>query len=81
MDTSGLDALEQLYSALSKRDIALVLASVNPQPLGLIRRSGFEAHIGADNIVPSVDDLAESDIMPTQASPAPTSPSAPATAG
>ena len=76
MDTSGLDALEQLYSALSKRNIALVLASVNPQPLGLIRRSGFEAHIGADQIVPSVDDLAEPGL-----SPEPSNPAAPASAG
>jgi SulP family sulfate permease len=59
MDTSGLDALEQLHSALHKRGIALVLASVNDQPLGLIRRSGFEAVLGADQIVPDVGDLAE----------------------
>jgi sulfate permease, SulP family len=58
MDTSGLDALEQLWHALAKRDVALVLASVNEQPLGLIRRSGFEAKLGADHIVPSVDDWA-----------------------
>ena len=76
MDTSGLDALEQLHSALHKRDIALVLASVNPQPLGLIRRSGFEALIGADQIVPSVDDLAEPGL-----SPEPSNPAAPASAG
>ncbi len=54
MDTSGLDALEQLHSQLHRRGIALILASVNPQPLGLIRRSGFEAQLGADQIVPSV---------------------------
>ena len=54
MDTSGLDALEQLWHALAKREVALVLASVNEQPLGLIRRSGFEAKLGAEHIVPSV---------------------------
>ncbi|MDZ7811796.1 MAG: SulP family inorganic anion transporter [Ideonella sp.] len=54
MDTSGLDALEQLWQALAKRGVALVLASVNEQPLGLIRRSGFEAKLGAEHIVPSV---------------------------
>jgi SulP family sulfate permease len=57
MDTSGLDALVQLHAALQRREIALVLASVNPQPLGLIRRSGFEATIGAEAIVPGVEDL------------------------
>jgi sulfate permease, SulP family len=54
MDSSGLDALEQLHSELKKRGVALILASVNEQPLGLIRRSGFEAALGADHIVPSV---------------------------
>ncbi|HOM12642.1 MAG TPA: SulP family inorganic anion transporter [Rubrivivax sp.] len=54
MDTSGLEALEQLHRVLQRRGIALVLANVNEQPLSLMRRSGFEAHIGADAIVPNV---------------------------
>jgi MFS superfamily sulfate permease-like transporter len=54
MDTSGLDALEQMQRTLHRQDIALVLANVNPQPLSLIRRSGFEAVIGAENIVPNI---------------------------
>ena len=54
MDTSGLEALEQLHRVLKRRDIGLVLANVNEQPLSLIRRSGFEAVIGADAIVPNV---------------------------
>jgi SulP family sulfate permease len=54
MDTSGLDALQQLHRTLQRRGMALVLANVNEQPLSLIRRSGFEALIGPDQIVPSV---------------------------
>jgi SulP family sulfate permease len=54
MDTSGLDALQQLHRTLQRRGIALVLAHVNEQPLSLIRRSGFEAVLGADAIVPTV---------------------------
>jgi SulP family sulfate permease len=54
LDTSGLDALQQLHRALSKRNVALVLAHVNEQPLSLIRRSGFEDALGADQIVPTV---------------------------
>ncbi|MBQ0929691.1 SulP family inorganic anion transporter [Ideonella alba] len=57
MDTSGLDALEQLHTALKGRGIALVLASVNPQPLGLIQRSGFAAELGAEAIIPGVEAL------------------------
>ena len=54
MDTSGLEAMEQLHRVLQRRGIALVLANVNEQPLSLMRRSGFEAHLGADAIVPNV---------------------------
>ena len=56
MDTTGLDALEQLWRTLQRRPVALVLANVNPQPLSLMRRSGFEALIGAEHIVQSLDD-------------------------
>jgi sulfate permease, SulP family len=61
LDSSGLDALEQLHRTLGKRGIALVLAHVNEQPLALIRSSGFEATLGPEQIVPTVsaafDDL------------------------
>ncbi|MBH9575831.1 SulP family inorganic anion transporter [Inhella proteolytica] len=56
LDTSGLDALRQLHRALQRREVALVLADVNEQPLSLIRRSGFEAELGAAQIVPKLAD-------------------------
>ena len=61
MDTSGLDAMEQLHAALERAGVALVLANVNPQPLGLIRRSGFEAKLGAEQIVPTLGDALRED--------------------
>jgi SulP family sulfate permease len=54
LDTSGLDALQQLHRTLKKQDIALVMAHVNDQPLSLMRRSGFAAILGEDAIVPTV---------------------------
>ena len=54
VDTSGIDALQQLHRTLQRQGTALVLANVNPQPLGLIRRSGFAAELGAEQIVPTV---------------------------
>jgi SulP family sulfate permease len=54
MDTSGLEALQQMHRVLKRRGIVLLLAQVNEQPLSLIRRSGFEASLGADAIVPGV---------------------------
>lgn len=51
MDTSGLDALEQLHTALHRGGVTLVLAALNEQPLGLIRRSGFAERLGEGCIV------------------------------
>ncbi len=61
LDTSGLDALQQLHRTLKKRDIGLVLANVNEQPLSLIHRSGFDAILGLDAIVPTVAAAFEDD--------------------
>jgi sulfate permease, SulP family len=54
MDSSGLDALEQMHRTLKRQGTALVLANVNEQPLSLMRRAGFEATLGAEHIVPTV---------------------------
>ena len=54
MDSSGLDAMEQLHRTLQRQGVALVVANVNEQPLEMMRSSGFEAVLGAENIVPNV---------------------------
>ncbi|MES2959263.1 MAG: SulP family inorganic anion transporter [Pseudomonadota bacterium] len=54
LDSSGLDALQQLHRTLKKQGIGLVLAHVNEQPLTMVQRSGFAAVLGEDAIVPSV---------------------------
>jgi SulP family sulfate permease len=54
IDTSGLDALRQLHRVLKRRGITLVLASVNEQPRSLMRRSGFDAELDDDAIVPDL---------------------------
>jgi len=56
MDSSGLDALEQLWRTLQRRGITLRLAAVNAQPLSLMRRAGFEDLIGPAQIAPRLDD-------------------------
>jgi SulP family sulfate permease len=45
-----------MWRSLQRQQVALVLAHVNPQPLSLIRRGGFEALLGAEHIVDSVGD-------------------------
>jgi SulP family sulfate permease len=54
MDSSGLDAMEQMQRTLKRQGVALVLANVNEQPLQLMRSTGFEAVLGEENIVPTV---------------------------
>ncbi|MES2715142.1 MAG: SulP family inorganic anion transporter [Pseudomonadota bacterium] len=54
VDTSGIDALQQLHRSLQRRQVLLLLADVNPQPLGLIQRSGFAAELGEGAIAPSL---------------------------
>ena len=56
LDNSGLDALQQLHRTLQRQGIGLVFANVNEQPLSLMQRSGFEALIGSDNIVPTISE-------------------------
>jgi SulP family sulfate permease len=54
MDTSGLDALEQLQRTLARRGIAVLLAEVNEQPRSLMRRAGFEAQLGEQAFAPTL---------------------------
>jgi sulfate permease, SulP family len=52
LDNSGLETLVQLSRTLSRQGIALLLCDLNPQPLAMVRRAGFDAELGAENITP-----------------------------
>ncbi len=54
MDSSGLDALEQMYRTLQRQSVARVLANVNEQPLALMRQMGFADLLGSDHSVPTL---------------------------
>jgi SulP family sulfate permease len=45
LDTTGLDALEQLHKALEKRGGHLSMVGLNEQPRSLIHRTGFAARL------------------------------------
>lgn len=49
LDTSGLDALQQLHKVVDKRGGQLVLHQLNPQPHSLIERSGFGARLRGES--------------------------------
>ena len=54
IDTTGMDTLGVLRKTIARRGGTLVLCDVNDQPLSLIRRSGFLAKLGADNLQPDL---------------------------
>jgi SulP family sulfate permease len=45
LDTTGLDALEQLHKALDKRGGQLSITGLNEQPASLVHRSGFASRL------------------------------------
>ncbi len=51
LDTTGLDAMSALHRRLSRSGGQLVLAGCTEQPRKLFRRTGFDATLGADNLV------------------------------
>ena len=60
IDSSGLDAVQQLHRALTRQGVRLMLCDLNDQPLRLVRRTGFELSLGAGNLQPTLGDaLAE----------------------
>lgn len=54
IDTSGLDALQQLQRTLQRQGQALVLCGLNPQPASLIQRGGLADALGPDGIQPDL---------------------------
>ncbi len=51
MDATGMQALEEVATRFRRQGTALLLASVNAQPLGVMRRSGFFDMLGAENVL------------------------------
>jgi len=70
MDTSGIDALEQLHRTLERRHVRLVLCDLNEQPRGLIQRSGFEEALGTGHLHADLD-AALASLRAAPAAPAP----------
>jgi SulP family sulfate permease len=54
LDTTCLDALESLHRGLTRRGAVLLLCDANEQPLSLMRRSGFLATLGPENLLPGL---------------------------
>ncbi|MFA7665538.1 MAG: sulfate permease [Burkholderiaceae bacterium] len=59
LDTTGLDALASLHRMLKRRGGRLLLASPNPQPASLIKRSGFLDELGPHSIFVKLEEALE----------------------
>jgi hypothetical protein len=57
----------RLLSSLQRQGITLTLVDVNEQPRSLMRRSGFEAELGAMHIVDNWSVLRLPQVAPDQA--------------
>ncbi|NDL66946.1 SulP family inorganic anion transporter [Anaerotalea alkaliphila] len=56
MDATALDALKRIEKRCRERKVLLLFAEVNPQPLKLLRQSGFLDRIGEDRLFSAVED-------------------------
>lgn len=54
IDSSGLEALENVHRTLQRKNCRLLLTAVQGQPLSLLSRAGFIAQFGTDNIFGSM---------------------------
>jgi sulfate permease, SulP family len=54
IDSTGLQALEELADAVHESGRGLILCGALEQPARLMRQSEFEEHVGAGNISPSI---------------------------
>lgn len=56
IDVTAMHRLEHLLEECKKHNITLVLSHVNEQPMSIIRKSGFLAQIGEENICKHIDE-------------------------
>ena len=55
IDATGLKAIEDFADAVHASGRALLLCGAPSQPTHMMQRAGFHRHVGAENILPSVD--------------------------
>jgi sulfate permease, SulP family len=54
IDSTGLQALEELADAVHKSGRGLILCGAREQPAGMMHQAEFEQHVGEGNISPSI---------------------------
>ena len=56
IDATAMHNMEQLYSDCEKKNIKLIFAHVNEQPMNVMRKSGFLDRVGNENFCAHIDD-------------------------
>lgn len=56
LDATAMNALEELRKKCEKQGVRLILSHVNPQPLQVMKKSGFYETVGEENFCPHIDD-------------------------
>lgn len=55
MDVNALHILSQVYKKCQKKNVILLLSHVNEQPLKMMKKAGFCAELGEENICNNID--------------------------
>ena len=59
LDSSGMNALENLYDYCKENGVKLIFSHANEQPVKTMRRAGFVDLVGEDHFRPNIDDAIE----------------------
>ncbi len=54
LDSTAMNALENLYKRCQKRDVTMVMSHVNEQPMRAMKKAGFISKIGEEHICPNI---------------------------
>ena len=56
LDSSGMNALENLYEYCKENGVQLIISHANEQPMGAMRHAGFVDLVGEEHFRPNIDD-------------------------
>ncbi len=55
LDATAMNSLENLKKTCDKKGVILILSHVNPQPMKVMKKSGFFECVGEENFCPNID--------------------------
>lgn len=56
MDASALNSLTSVYHACEKTNTTLIFSHVNPQPMSVMKKAGFDKLVGKENFCANIDE-------------------------